>query len=133
MLPVDVRDLDGDLRRLYTATAERKAREQQEYLGLARSITPSSDEEERFRAFYEASARSSAKEATAYRTGCACLFAVLVRAPARVLAELPALAGVRAAELAPAGATLEQVSVRPLVPEQKTVVEPLPRPSVAGG
>lgn len=133
VLSTDVEDLVGDLRRLYTATAERKAREQREFLGLARAITPDSPEQERFRDFYEASARASGKEATAYRTGCACLFAVLVQAPARVLAELPALAGVRAVELARPGATVEDVRVRPLVPEQTTVVAPLPRKSVTGG
>jgi hypothetical protein len=133
VLSTDVEDLVGDVRRLYTATAARKGREQQEFLGLARSITPDSPEQQRFRAFYEASARASGKEATAYRTGCACLFAVVVRAPVRVLAELPALAGVRAVELAPPGATVEEIRVRPLVPEQTTVVAALPRASVTGG
>lgn len=133
VLSTDVQDLVGDLRRLYTATAARKGKEQQEFLDLARSITPDSPEQERFQAFYEASARASGREATAYRTGCACLFAVVVRAPVRVLAELPALAGVRVVELAPPGATVDGVRVRPLVPEQTTVVAPLPRASLTGG
>ncbi|MCU1692169.1 MAG: hypothetical protein JWM64_1260 [Frankiales bacterium] len=122
VLPADVQDLVGDLRLLYAATATRKADDQEEFLGLARSITPSDPEQRRFKEFYETSARLAGQEATAYRTGCACLFSVVVTGRADALAALPALDGVRAVELADSGLRLAQLRVRPLAPEQTATV-----------
>ena len=50
-------------------------------------------EQQRFRDFYERRPGSPAGRPTAYRTGCACVFAVVVRGPAAALAALPALSG----------------------------------------
>ncbi|MCW2605723.1 MAG: hypothetical protein JWO60_416 [Frankiales bacterium] len=133
VLSADVEDLVGDLQQLYAATAERKAEDQEEFLKLARSIDPGNEEQRRFKEFYELSARLAGREATAYRTGCTCLFSVVVRGPAGTLAALPALPGVRAVELAPGGVALSELRVRPLGPEQTTTVsvgpEPSPQPS----
>ncbi len=118
VLSADVEDLVGDLEQLYAATATRKATDQAEFLALARTIDPANDEQRRFKEFYELSARLAGREATAYRTGCACLFSVVVRGPARVLAALPALQGVRAVEVAPQGVPLDELRIRPLGPEQ---------------
>ncbi len=128
VLPADVQDLVGDLRLLYAATATRKADDQAEFLGLARSITPTDPEQRRFKEFYEASARVAGLEAQAYRTGCACLFSVVVRGRSDALAALPALQGVRAVELADAGLGLEELRVRPLAPEQTGAVTAQPTP-----
>lgn len=133
VLSADVQDLVGDLRLLYAATAERKGDDQEEFLELARSIDAQNDEQTRFKEFYELSARLAGREATAYRTGCACLFSVVVRAPARVLAELPALEGVRAVELAPRGVALEELRVQPLGPEQTTTVAAAAEPRSGAG
>lgn len=133
VLSADVQDLVGDLRQLYASTAARKATDQEEFLKLARTIDAADAEQQRFKEFYELSASLAGKEATAYRTGCACLFALVVRGPARTLAALPALQGVRSVELAPRGVSLAELRVRPLGPEQVTTVasrqDPVPQPS----
>ena len=135
VLSADVQDLVGDLRLLYASTATRKAEDQEEFLRLARSIDPEYAEQEQFEEFYERAARVAGQEATAYRTGCACLFAVVVRGTADALAELQALQGVRAVELAPRGVSLEELRVRPLAPEQTETIEPdaVPRLGRGGG
>ncbi|MCW2778444.1 MAG: hypothetical protein JWN17_2169 [Frankiales bacterium] len=132
VLPAPVQDLAGDLKLLYTAKAGQKAKDQVEFLSLARSIVPENPEQRRFKEFYEQAARLSGLEATAYRTGCACLFAVVVRGRASDLTQLTAYPGIRAVELAPGGVPLEQLRVQPLDPADTTVVggrSPAPRPT----
>lgn len=135
VLSTDVEDLVPDLRALYAATADRKAEDREELVRLSRGIAPTTAEQTRLRDVYELSGRLAAREAQAYRKGCACVFAVVVRGSAAQLAALPALSGVRAVELAPEGVALEALRVRPLGPEQTTTVQagPAPRPAPAGG
>lgn len=61
------------------------------------------------------------KQAKALESKCACVFAVVVRAPARVLVGLAQRAGVRLIDPAPAGAQAALVEFRPLRPEIKDV------------
>ena len=117
-------DVVAGLQRVFSEIAERKAKEQQDLLGTARTIEGATPEEEAFRQLYEADARTAAEEAAAYRTGCACVFALVVEAEARELAELPALPVVRGVEVAPRGVELSALDVRPLKPEEQGVVGP---------
>lgn len=121
------------LERVFSETAARKAKEQQDLLTTARTIEPGTPEEEAFRTLYESDARTAGQEAAAYRTGCACVFALVVRGSARELAELPALPIIRGVELAPRGAELASLDVRPLAPTQQGVVAvPSARPASDG-
>ena len=116
------RDIVPGLEQVFSEIAARKAQEQQELLGTARTIEAGTPEEEEFRRVYEADARLAGQEAAAYRTGCACVFALVVEGTAAELAELPALPVVRGVEVAPRGAELSALDVRPLSPDEQGVV-----------
>lgn len=117
-------DVVAALQRVFAETAVRKAKEQQDLLETARTIEPATPEEQAFRDLYEADAQTAGEEAAAYRTGCACVFALVVEARASELAVLPALPVVRGVEVAPRGAELPALDVRPLKPTEQGVVEP---------
>ena len=112
------------LQKVFAETAVRKAKEQQDLLGTAKTIEAGTPEEQAFRDLYEADAKTAGQEAAAYRTGCACVFALVVEAEAAELAELPALPVVRGVELAPRGVELAALDVRPLKPSEQGVVAP---------
>ena len=118
------REIVPGLQQVFSEIAERKAKEQQELLGTARTIDAGTPEEEAFRRLYEADARTAGQEAAAYRTGCACVFALVVEATAGELAELPALPVVRGVEVAPRGAEVSSLDIRPLSPTARGVVPP---------
>lgn len=118
------RDLVTGLKQVFAEIAARKAQEQQDLIGTARTIDPGTPEEEEFRRLYEADARTAGQEAAAYRTSCACVFALVVEATAAELAELPALPVVRGVEVAPRGAEVSSLDIRPLLPETEGVVPP---------
>ena len=127
VLPVEAPgDLVAGLTAVYAQTALRKTEEQVEFLALAASIEPVSEQEQGFKAFYEDAARTAGQEAVAYQAGCACVFALVVEATARQLAELPDRAAVRGVELARQGIALVSLSIDPL-PPQITGVRPSPR------
>lgn len=115
-------DIVTGLQQIFSEIAARKAKEQQELLGTARTIESGTPEEEAFRRLYEADARTAGQEAAAYRTGCACVFALVVEASAGELAELPALPVVRGVEVAPRGAQLSALDIRPVSPAEQGVV-----------
>jgi hypothetical protein len=112
------------LERVFSEVAARKAADQQELLGTARTIEAGTPEEEAFRTLYEADARLAGQEAAAYRTGCACVFALVVEAEAAELAELASLPVIRGVEVAPRGAELSSLDIRPLAPTQRGIVGP---------
>ena len=68
------------------------------------------------------------REAQSLQGTCACVFAVVIRAPARVLVGLARRAGVRVIDAAPAGAQASLVEFHPLRPET-TGVEPSAPPA----
>lgn len=72
----------------------------------------------------------AATESARLAAGCACVLAVVVALdPAADPALVPALAarpGVRAVEVAPAGARADALAVSPLLPEQTATVGPVP-------
>lgn len=119
------------LRQVFSRIAARKADEQQELLGTAATL-PAGGSEEEFRRVYETDARTAGQEATAYRTGCACVFALVVEAQAAELAELPALPVVRGVELARRGAELDMLEILPVAPSEQGVVQPPARPAGEG-
>ena len=114
------------LRSVFAQTATRKATEQQELLTQAETIPPGSPEEEAFRTLFVNDARVAGQEAAAYRTGCACVFALVVEATVGELAELSALPVVRGVEAAPRDAELAALDIRPLAPSEQGVVKPPP-------
>ena len=117
-------DVVAGLRQVFSETAARKAEEQQDLLGTARTIEAGTPEEEAFRRLYEADARIAGQEAAAYRSGCDCVFSLVVEGDVAALAELLALPIVRGVEAAPRGAELSALEVRPLSPTQQGVVAP---------
>ncbi|HVE73700.1 MAG TPA: hypothetical protein VNA30_01210 [Mycobacteriales bacterium] len=121
-------DVESQLDDLYAETARRKTADQKEFRGLAASIEPQTKEEAQFKQFYADASLTAGKEAAAYRSGCACVFGVVVEGPARLLAELPSLSGVRGVDIAPPGRALADLTVMPLLPENTGTVRPLPRP-----
>ena len=112
------------LRQVFSEIAARKGREQQELLSTARTIEPDTPEQEEFRRLFEADASTAGEEAAAYRTGCACVFALVVEGDVRKLAELPALPIVRGVEVAARSAELSALDIRPLSPTEQGVVAP---------
>ena len=110
-------DVVRTLTALFAETARRKADEQREFVGLAQSITATTEEDRQFKASYEAAARTAGLEAAAFRTGCACVLAVVVEGPASELAELASLPLLRGVEVAPRGAELTALEINPLAPE----------------
>lgn len=130
VLPVQMSgDLVAALTGAYEQTASRKAEEQRQLVSLAQSIESAGDAD--FKMFYEDAARAADQEVAAYRSACACVFALVVDARAAELAALASVPGVRGVELAPRGAELAALDITPLVPEATGVVEP--PPPVMGG
>ncbi|MGK5441952.1 hypothetical protein ACSNN7_09030 [Micromonospora sp. URMC 105] len=73
---------------------------------------------------YATGAEVAAGEARAYRAGCGCVYAAVVRADAAVLRTLAARPGVRAVDPAPELHRLDRAVVIPPLPEQRDVVRP---------
>ncbi|HSK57415.1 MAG TPA: hypothetical protein VK935_00035, partial [Actinomycetospora sp.] len=63
-------------------------------------------------------AAAAATESARLATGCACIVALVVEADPTALAPLRARPGVRAVEVAPAGARIGALAVSPLLPSQ---------------
>ena len=132
VLPVSVDDMVPDIKKLATDVVRRKTQDALEFTKLARSIQPKSKEEKQFQSFYLAAAKQATLEGMVYRGSCACVIGALVRGPARELAALPAIAGIRAVEI---GSRQEDdaLLLRPLAPEQKGVVAKIATPTGGNG
>ena len=130
-VPVEVRnDLAADLAAAYTRTAKERTTAAKEFRGLADSIEVTSDDERKFKAEYQSFATTTGKEAQAYSSGCACVFAAVVEGPVAKLQQLRARPGVRVVEVATGDVRLAEVEVLPLLPETKTKV---PARQASGG
>ncbi|MBU2665696.1 hypothetical protein KOI35_19490 [Actinoplanes bogorensis] len=124
-LPADV--LSGML-----DTALDRDREYAEYEQLARRVTAGDEGGQRARQAYATAARTASQEASAYRSGCSCVFAAVVRAAPAALRELADRHGVRAVDPAPEVRRLDRTEFRPPLPEQTGTVPPEPsRPPAA--
>lgn len=102
--------------------ARRRDQEQAEYLRLGAGL-PMGDE--RLRRAYATAAQVAAAEATAYRQGCSCVYAAVVRGTPAALEQIAGRAEVRAVDPAPEVPRLDLAEFSPPLPEQQdTVVEP---------
>jgi hypothetical protein len=124
-----------------TAVAVRKDREAADYRTRAAALTGGGEADRDLRQVYDSGARVAAQEAAGYRSGCACLYAALVRAEPAVLRGVAARAGVRAVDPAPEVRRLDRAVFTPPLPEQDDVARPpadrvletTPVPSPPGG
>jgi hypothetical protein len=71
---------------------------------------------------YETAARTAGAEAAAYRSGCACVFAAVVRGAPAALQLVATRPGVRAVDPAPEVQRLDRAEFRPPLPEQDGTV-----------
>jgi hypothetical protein len=99
--------------------ALQRDQEQAEYRQLSRQLDAGQD---RARNAYETAARTAAAEATAYRSGCACVFAAVIRAAPVVLQQVADRPGVRSVDPAPEVGRLDRAEFRPPLPEQDGTV-----------
>ena len=110
--------LQDSLDKVFSATAQAKAGEQRELLSQAADLADGDP----FKATFETDAKLAGQEAAAYRTPCKCVFALVVEGQAGELAELPALPLVRGVQLAPQGATVDDLTITPVGPDVTDVV-----------
>ncbi len=104
--------------------AARKAREAADYRSRAAALVGGDPQERELRQLYVSGARLAEREAAAYRTGCACVYAVVVRAEPAVLRGVAARPGVRVVDPAPEVRRLERTVFTPPLPEQRDVARP---------
>nr|WP_245719202.1 hypothetical protein [Micromonospora rhizosphaerae] len=102
--------------------AARKDREAADY--RARSVAPTGAADPELRRLYDTGARVAAEEAAAYRSGCACVYAAVIRATPEVLRRVAARPGVRAVDPAPEVRRLDRTVFTPPLPEQRDVARP---------
>lgn len=115
-VPLSGTTAEAVLPALCTATAARKSDDARELRSLAETIEVRTPEEQAQRDDFLAEADRAVAEAAAYTGECATAYAVVVEGEAAELAALLDRDGVRAVEVAPAGARLADVDVDPLRP-----------------
>lgn len=111
--------------------ATRKDREAAVYRSRAAAATADPE----LRRVYDSGAEVAAREAEAYRTGCACVYAAVVSAAPDALRALTGRPGVRVVDPAPEVRRLDRTVFTPPLPEQRDVVRPPADtgPAEAGG
>lgn len=100
--------------------ATRKDREAADYRSRAAATTADPE----LRRVYDSGAEVAAREAQAYRTGCACVYAAVVSAAPDALRALAGRPGVRVVDPAPEVTRLDRTVFTPPLPEQRDVVRP---------
>ena len=104
--------------------AARKDVEAADYRALAATVDGDGPDERELRERYASGAEVAAAEAAAYRTGCACVYAAVVRATPGALRGVAARPDVRAVDPAPEVYRLDRTVFTPPLPEQRDVVRP---------
>ncbi|MDG4756932.1 hypothetical protein [Micromonospora sp. WMMD710] len=104
--------------------AARKDTEAADYRKRAAEMTGDGVDERELRVRYADDAEVASAEAAAYRTGCACVYAAVVRAGPEVLRGVAARPDVRAVDPAPEVYRLDRAVFTPPLPEQRDVVRP---------
>ncbi|MFC5922584.1 hypothetical protein [Micromonospora vulcania] len=104
--------------------AARKDGEAADYRARAAAIGGKGPDERELRERYASGAAVAAAEAAAYRTGCACVYAAVVRAAPVVLRGMASRPDVRAVDPAPEVYRLDRTVFTPPLPEQRDVVRP---------
>ncbi len=127
---IPVYSMPGDVSAGMLDAALVRDREQADYLRLERSLAGEGQRERRLRQTYGNAAGIAAREAEAYRAGCACVFAAVVRAAPAGLDGIASRPGVRAVDPAPEVRSLNRTEFRPPLPEENGTVtaEPSARP-----
>jgi hypothetical protein len=115
--------------------ALQRDRERAEYQQLGRHVTGGGPNMARAREAYASAADTAGAEADAYRSGCACVFAAVVRAAPRGLQVVANRSGVRVVDPAPEVRQLDRAEFRPPLPEQDGTIpaepsgSPIPVPN----
>ncbi len=104
--------------------ATRKETEAADYRARAATVVGDGVGERELREQYASGAEVAAAEAAAYRTGCACVYAAVVRATPVALRGVAARPDVRAVDPAPEVYRLDRTVFTPPLPEQRDVVRP---------
>jgi hypothetical protein len=115
--------------------AIQRDQEKAEYLQLGRRLTGDDANVARARRAYESAAAQAGAEADAYRSGCACVFAAVIRAAPAALQVVAERTGVRVVDPAPEVRRLDHTEFRPPLPEQDGTIpaepsgSPIPVPN----
>jgi hypothetical protein len=104
--------------------AVRKDREAADYRDRAAALGGGGPAERELRQLYVSGAQVAAAEATAYRSGCACVYAAVIRAGAGTLRGVASRAEVRVVDPAPEVRRLDRTVFTPPLPEQQEVASP---------
>jgi len=132
IVPLPVATLAEDVPAAMTRTARRKEREARDFTRTAAGLSGDDERERGLRAFYLQSAELSRTEAAAYSRHCACVYALVVVGTPDRLRAIAGLPGVRVVDPAPEVRRLDRTVFLPLLPEQTTVVAPLPDAALPG-
>jgi hypothetical protein len=119
---IPVYRLPQDVTAGMVAAAQQRDQEQAEYLQLSAKLSGNGPTTERARQAYEAAARAAGAEAAAYRSGCSCVFAAVIRAAPAVLRQIADRPGVRVVDPAPEVHSLDSTEFRAPLPEQSGTV-----------
>jgi hypothetical protein len=106
--------------------AKLRDQETADHLQQRAAVVGDGPAERRLRLQYENAARAATGEATAYRAGCSCVYAAVVRATPAALERLAARPEVRAVDPAPEVRRLDHAEFRPPLPEQVPTDAPTP-------
>lgn len=104
--------------------ADRKDREAADYRARSAELTGGGPQERELRDLYDSGAQVASAEAAAYRAGCSCLYAAVVRAEPHRLRTVATRPGVRAVDPAPEVRRLDRTVFTPPLPEQSDEVRP---------
>jgi len=115
--------------------ATRKEQESAEYQRLAAALPGGTSAEAELRTRYASNADVAAKEATAYREHCSCVYGAVVRATPAALDQIATRPEVRAVDPAPEVHRLDRAVFLPPLPEQDDIAKPpadvVPSPSLS--
>ncbi|MFI1988021.1 hypothetical protein [Actinoplanes sp. NPDC020271] len=123
---IPVYTMPGDVTAGMLNAALVRDQEQADYSRLERSLTGQGQREQRLRQTYANAARTAAREAAAYREGCSCVFAAVIRAAPVTLDDIASRPGVRAVDPAPEVRSLDRTEFRPPLPEENGTVSAEP-------
>lgn len=123
---IPVYAMPGDVSAGMLNAALVRDQEQADYSRLERSLVGDGQREKRLRQTYAGAARTAAREAAAYREGCSCVFAAVIRAAPATLDDIASRPGIRAVDPAPEVRTLDRTEFRPPLPEESGTVSAEP-------
>ncbi|WP_025617910.1 hypothetical protein [Salinispora cortesiana] len=121
---IDVPDLPGDVITAMADLATRKEREAGDYRAQAAAVSDGRPEQREQSALYLSAAQMAEAEAKAYRGGCACVYAAVVRAEPVELRQVASQPDVRVVDPAPEVHRLDRAVFTPPLPEQEVVAHP---------